>query len=309
MKNNRKKSEKGQKTTQKRAIYVGGNRNECRQLDETAPFRAHPSGLTLSCSLVTNHALNPNSPAGGSVFPSVHLAIVCPMANESQSAVKFVREVLSYCGSFAKVDFFIVLDKVSKDNTLELLRAEAVADPRIKPVWAPENRCIVDAYIRGYREALAAGAGWILEIDAGFSHRPADIPLFFETMAQGYDCVFATRFAKGGKIVGSSFQREMISRGGTILTNLLLNTKLSDMTSGFQLFKGEVLEKILTKGIYSRGPFFQTEMKAYCYHLHFAEIPITYSMASHAVGSASIKESFQQLWRLFELRRSGKLAI
>jgi hypothetical protein len=81
------------------------------------------------------------------------------------------------------------------------------------------------------------------------------------------------------------------------------------MTSGFQLFKRPVLESILEKGIYSRGPFFQTEMKAYCCNLNYAEVPIVYSMASHGVGAGSIKESLQQLGRLFELKRSGTLAI
>lgn len=243
------------------------------------------------------------------VLENTHLAIVCPMANESSSAVQFVQQVLGFCQAFRQVEFFTVLDKVSKDDTLERLRSLASEEPRLKPVWAPENRCIVDAYIRGYREAISSKADWILEIDAGFSHRPGDLPLFFETMARGYDCVFATRFAKGGKIVGSSLQREIVSRGGTVLANLFLNTKLSDMTSGFQLFRREILEKILTKGIYSRGPFFQTEMKAYCCLTNFAEVPITYSMASHAVGPGSIGESLRQLRRLYQLKRSGLLAI
>lgn len=237
------------------------------------------------------------------------MAIVCPMANESDSAVDFVRQVLEYCGDFQRVEFFVVLDRVSKDNTLDLLNAYAVRDPRLRPVWAPENRCVVDAYKRGYREAIESGADWILEIDAGFSHRPADIPPFFEAMAQGYDCVFATRFTKGGTIEGSSFKREMVSRGGTILTNLFLGTKLGDMTSGFQLFKRDVLKSILEKGIFSRGPFFQTEMKAYCQKLSWVEVPITYSMASHAVGAGSIKESLQQLGRLYKLKKSGTLSI
>lgn len=231
------------------------------------------------------------------------------MANEAGSAVEFVRQVLDYCGDFRKVDFFVVLDRVSQDNTLDLLKDYAGEDDRLTPVWSPENRSVVDAYRRGYREAIASGADWILEIDAGFSHRPSDLPPFFETMAQGYDCVFATRFAKGGKIEGSSFKREMLSRGGTILTNLILRTSLSDMTSGFQLFKREILESILDKGIYSRGPFFQTEMKAYCYKLNYAEVPITYSMASHSVGAGSIQESLQQLWRLYKLKRAGSLSL
>lgn len=231
------------------------------------------------------------------------------MANESHSAVDFVQQVLEFCGSFRQVEFFVVLDRVSKDDTLDLLRSYAEVDPRLNPVWAPDNRCVVDAYKRGYREAIASGSDWVLEIDAGFSHRPADLPAFFAAMAQGYDCVFATRFAKGGKIEGSSFQRELVSRGGTLLSNLILRTKLSDMTSGFQLFKKEVLVDILEKGIFSRGPFFQTEMKAYCHHLNYTEIPITYSMASHSVGAGSIKESLTQLRRLYRMKRSGSLYL
>lgn len=243
------------------------------------------------------------------VLNRTHLAIVCPMANEAGSAVEFVRQVLEYCDDFRKVEFFVVLDRVSKDNTLNLMRDYAAHDGRLAPVWSPENRSVADAYRRGYREAIASGADWILEIDAGFSHCPADIPPFFEAMAQGFDCAFATRFSKGGKIEGSSLKRALVSRGGTILANLVLRTKLADMTSGFQLFKRDVLQSILDKGVYSRGPFFQTEMKAYCYKLNYAEIPITYSMASHSMGAASIVESLQQLWRLYKLKLSGSLSI
>ena len=243
------------------------------------------------------------------VLNRTHLAIVCPMANESSNAIDFVKQVLGFCADFRKVEFFTVLDRVSTDGTLDLLKKYAAGDARLKPVWAPENRSVVDAYLRGYREAIASGADWILEIDAGFSHRPADLPPFFEAMAEGYDCVFATRFAKGGKIEGSSRKRELISWGGTFLTNLLLRTKLSDMTSGFQLFKKEILERILDKGIFSRGPFFQTEMKAYCFQMNFTEIPITYSMASHSVGTGTIMDSLRQLWRLFRLKMSGSLSI
>jgi dolichol-phosphate mannosyltransferase len=243
------------------------------------------------------------------VLQNTHLAIVCPMANESDSAVEFVQQILTYCSEFRKVDFLVILDRASKDNTFELMSQYAVVESRLSPIWAPENTCVVDAYRRGYEGAIGSGADWILEIDGGFSHRPADLPRFFSTMAIGFDCVFATRFAKGGKIVGSSWKRALISRGGTFLSNLILSTKLSDMTSGFQLFRRDVLERILQKGIVSRGPFFQTEMKAYCQGLHVAEVPITYSMASHAVGMASLRESLVQLKRLYRLKNKDMLTI
>jgi dolichol-phosphate mannosyltransferase len=239
----------------------------------------------------------------------IRLAVVTPMANEGADAVEFVRQVLAQCGGFQRVEHFIVLDKVSKDDTQEILNEYARTERRLTVVWAPENRCVVDAYVQGYREALKSGADWVLEIDAGFSHQPSDIPPFFDEMEKGYDCVFATRFGKGGKVENSSLKREIVSKGGTILTNLLLGTKLSDMTSGFQLFRAEVLEKILEKGLFSRGPFFQTEMKAYCSKLNFVELPITYRAASHSIGSSAVKESFTQLQRLRELKRTGQLYI
>jgi len=242
-------------------------------------------------------------------FDQIALGIVCPMANEGAAAVTFVVEVLATCKpwSFKSVTFFAILDNVSKDNTRDLVAALAREQPQVRVIWAPENRSVVDAYLRGYREALAAGCDWILEIDAGFSHQPADIPKFFETMAQGYQCVFATRFAQGGSISETSPRRRAVSRGGTALTNLLLGTKLTDMTSGFELFSRPVLQQVLDKGIRSRGPFFQTEIKTYCRGLRWAEVPIQYRAASHNVSNASLHDAFSNLWRLFRLRVSGQL--
>jgi dolichol-phosphate mannosyltransferase len=212
------------------------------------------------------------------------------MANEGTEAVRFVREVLEQCKGLGNVRFFAVLDKVTTDNTLDLLREYAKTEPRLRVVWAPENRCVVDAYIRGYREALAAGSDWILEIDAGFSHRPADIPQFFAAMQQGYDCVFG-------------------SRCGTILTNLMMGTRLSDMTSGFEMFSRRTLQGILETGIRSRAHFFQTEIKVYCRNLKITEVPIQYQAASPRLHGSAVKEALTQLWRLYRNRArqvSGK---
>ena len=109
---------------------------------------------------------------------------------------------------------------------------------------------MVDAYLRGYREALAAECDWILEIDAGFSHQPDDIPQFFDKMDEGYDCVFGSRFCNGGRIYDSSLKRNLISRGGTLLANLLLGTRLKDMTSGFEMFSRPALEGVLDRALY-----------------------------------------------------------
>jgi dolichol-phosphate mannosyltransferase len=233
------------------------------------------------------------------------------MANERDSAERFVREVLAACEPFRfkSVTLFAVLDRVSRDGTLDLLRELEAAVPQLRVVWAPENRCVVDAYLRGYREALDAGCDWVLEIDAGYSHQPSDIPRFFEKMSEGHDCVFGTRFSHGGRISESSLKREVVSRGGTLLTNLLLGTKLSDMTSGFELFSRAALEEVLRRGVNSRGHFFQTEIKAHCHGLRVAEVPIHYRAASDSVNNNVLKDAFVNLWRLFRARPSRGRAV
>jgi dolichol-phosphate mannosyltransferase len=238
------------------------------------------------------------------------LGIACPMANEVDSAARFVGDVLATCRAerrFSAIGFFAVLDRVSCDGTYDALTELQPTTPELDVIWAPENRSVVDAYRRGYRAALAFGADWILEIDAGYSHRQDEIPRFFVKMGEGYDCVFGSRFCDGGAMRDNALGRRILSRGGSLLSKAALGSPLTDLTSGFQLFSRAALESILQKGIQSRGPFFQTEMKAYSGRLRTTEVPITYRGGNHAIGQAALADALAGLWRLYRLRRQGAL--
>jgi dolichol-phosphate mannosyltransferase len=173
-------------------------------------------------------------------------------------------------------------------------------------VFAPENRSVVDAYFRGYREALAGDFDWILEMDGGLSHLPEQIPRFVEAMAGGrYDFAGGSRFTPGGSFDGP-WSRYLISRGGTWLTNRLLGTKMHDMTSGFECFTRDVLAGVVARGVRSRAHFFQTEIRAAMHDLRWVEIPIDYGCPSKSVGKASVTEAFRVLWALRRERRAKK---
>ncbi len=245
-------------------------------------------------------------------YAELKLGIVCPMANERNTAERFIEEVLAVCAAFhfKSIQFYAVLDRVSTDGTLDILKDMVQRCPSLKVIFAPENRNVVDAYKRGYNEAISDGVDWVLEIDAGFSHDPKDIPKFFEAMAAGkYDCVFGSRFSRGGRFEKGAFKSRFISFGGTQLVNILLGTKLSDMTSGFELFKASALAAILKRGILSRGPFFQTEIKVFAHHFKITEVPIIYSPTPHD-HPESIMDAFKNLMRLcrerFKNIRTGK---
>lgn len=237
-------------------------------------------------------------------YRNQYLGIVTPMANELATARDFVDATLKETAGypFRQVTMFAVFDKVCADGTKDVLGGYSKEEGRLKVVYAPENRCVVDAYMKGYRAALGAGCDWILEIDAGFSHNPMSIPGFLDKIDGGYDVIYATRFTLGGKIVNSSFKRKCLSRFGGVVSNWLLGTRLGDMTSGFILYSRAALEHVLSQGVESKGPFFQTEMKYHARKMRSAEVPIIYSGASHDVGKRAVDDAKFHLKRLFKNR-------
>lgn len=226
---------------------------------------------------------------------ATHLGIVIPLANEESTIDELIERILRQVPRETKI--FCVIDTISKDRTREKIQAWGKKDSRVILVWAPENRCVVDAYFRGYREALKNNCDWILEMDGGFSHTPEEIPRFLQAMEQGYDFAGGSRFMKGGKYIHPRI-RYCISLFGTWLTNFLVGTKMKDMTSGFECFTRNALERVIQEGVKSRAHFFQTEIRIMMHEYHWVEVPITYRNPSSKVGKASLKESFTRLWAL-----------
>jgi dolichol-phosphate mannosyltransferase len=230
-------------------------------------------------------------------LPRPMLGVVIPLANEEATVDELLDRLLPHLDDADRA--FCVLDGVSKDGTRAIVGARSAADPRVALVWAPENRSVVDAYFRGYREALDAGCGWILEMDGGLSHRPEEVPRFLDAMATGVDFAAGSRFCPGGRYLGFG-KRYLISRGGSLLANRLLGTRMHDMTSGFECFTREALEHVVERGVRSRAHFFQTEIRFMLRDWRWTEVPITYSHPSASVGSSNLKEAVRNLRALRE---------
>ena len=228
------------------------------------------------------------------------LAVVVPLANETATADEFLDRVGRQLLPTDLV--FCVVDHASTDDTWSRVLSRAADDPRVVPVWAPENRCVVDAYFRGYRAALDSTAEWILEMDGGFSHLPEDIPRFIEAMQHGADYAAGSRFAGNGSHRGA-WSRRLVSYGGTRLTNALLGTRMRDMTSGFECFTREALQHVVSRGVRSRRHFFQTEIRCLLRDWNWVEVPITYSAPSPSLSRAAVIEALRNLWWLRTQRR------
>jgi dolichol-phosphate mannosyltransferase len=239
----------------------------------------------------------------------VDFAIVIPMANEEPDFFPFVsvlKDTLDRIGS--GVAYFII-DNVSKDRTLELCRKLSKEDKRFITIFAPENRNIVDAYLRGYREALENMHELVIEMDAGMSHDPRALPMFLRVLNEGNECAFGSRFINGGSICDSTWKRTFISRFGTFLSNVFLGSRMRDMTSGFQGFHQEIVKKFIDYKFRSTGHFYQTELRYLLRKTKFFEVPIHYRAPSPSISGNSVKNSLKGLFYYFGQRLKGSPAI
>ena len=233
-------------------------------------------------------------------------AAVVPMANEEDDFTLFTDEMTRILDRLQTGTVYMVVDSVSKDMTWELCCQLAEHDSRYRAIWAPENRNLVDAYIRGFKEAYSKGHDIIVEMDAGMSHDPKAIPMFLRVLNEGNECAFGSRFINGGSMSDSPLKRRFLSYGGTLLANMLLGTKLFDMTSGFQGFHANVIGKLLGYQFHSTGHFYQTEVRYLLRNHRFAEIPIHYKAPSPRVSRNAIRNSLKVLAYYFIRRICGR---
>jgi dolichol-phosphate mannosyltransferase len=248
-----------------------------------------------------------NTEHSGSRLPQrPKLGVAVPLANEEETIGNFLDRVLVHLQAQDRV--YCVLDNMCKDRTRAIVSERSAQDPRIVLVWSPENRCVVDAYFAGYRAAYGDGCEWILEMDGGLSHPPEEIPLFIKGMESGCDFVGGSRYLPGGTHK-SPWNRVLVSKGGTLLARLLLNAKMTDMTSGFECFNRKAMQLVLKNGVASKANFFQTEIRFMMHDLRWMEVPIGYQNQNFRIGRSSIREAFRILWQLRVAMRQNQRRV
>ncbi|MES2372533.1 MAG: glycosyltransferase family 2 protein [Bacteroidota bacterium] len=236
-------------------------------------------------------------------------AVVIPMANEEADFEPLIFLLTETLDNYKTGTVYFVVDNVSKDNTLHLCTALSAKDSRFKTIWAPENKNVVDAYLRGYQEALKNNHEIIIEMDAGLSHDPRAIPMFLRVLNEGNECAFGSRFINGGSISDSNWRRYFLSKFGTILSNVLLGTNMYDMTSGFQGFHASIARKFVDHSLLSKAHFYQTEIRYLLRETRYAEVPIHYKAPSPRVSKKAILNSFQVLFYYFIQRLKSNTQI
>ena len=224
--------------------------------------------------------------------------VILPTFNERDNLPNIVPAILAQGPHFD----VLVVDDNSPDGTGQLADELAAADPRVTVLHRDEKRGLGTAYVAGFKQALARGCDFIFEMDADFSHDPADLPRLLEA-AQGADVVIGSRWIPGGGARNWSWLRTFISRGGSIFARTVLRLPIADLTSGFKCFRRRVLASLNLDGVGSNGYAFQVEVNYLCSRRGYriAEVPIVF--VDRRVGKSKMSrkifaEALTMVWKL-----------
>jgi dolichol-phosphate mannosyltransferase len=166
----------------------------------------------------------------------------------------------------------LVVDDGSPDGTGTIADELAAADPRIRVRHRVAKQGLGKAYLDGFRVALAAGAAYIVQMDADFSHDPATLPALLDPVVGG------SRYTPGGGVVDWGIARRVVSRGGSMFARLVLGLDPHDLTGGFKAWRASTLQAVPFDGVHAGGYVFQIEMtfRASRAGARIREIPITF---------------------------------
>ncbi len=229
--------------------------------------------------------------------------VVVPTYNELENLPELVAQV----ERLPMQPDMLVVDDNSPDGTGELADRMAADRPWLRVLHRPGKAGLGTAYREGFRYALAQGYGAIGEMDADLSHDPAYLPAMMSAL-ENADLVLGSRYVPGGGVRNWGIVRKIISRGGSLYSQLILGLPVHDLTGGFKLFRREVLERMDLDRVRSNGYSFQIEMTYRALRLgcRVVEVPIIF--VDRRVGKSKLSRQVMVEAMLMVPRlRLGKL--
>lgn len=215
--------------------------------------------------------------------------VIIPMYNEKENARAIIEAVLSLQPSFD----ILVIDDNSPDGTADIVKELMAENPgRVNLMQRPGKLGLGTAYIAGFKWSLEHHYEYIIEMDADFSHNPADLPALRTACAEeGYDVAVGSRYVSGVNVVNWPMGRVLMSYYASAYVRFVTRMKVRDTTAGFVCYTRRVLETINLDAIKFKGYAFQVEMKFTAVRCGFRikEVPIIF--VNRVLGSSKMNTS------------------
>ena len=228
--------------------------------------------------------------------------VIIPTYNEIENISRIVPAVFAIEGGY----HILVIDDGSPDGTADAVRKMQAEYPdRLFLVCRSGKQGLGTAYVAGFRWACAKDYDYVFEMDADFSHNPADLPRLLAACTQGgADMSVGSRYCDGVNVVNWPMGRILLSYCASIYVRTVLGFKIFDSTAGFVCYSRRVLETIDLDKIRMKGYGFQIELKYTAHKLGFriAEVPVIF--VNRKAGTSKMSGSIfgEAFWGVIALR-------
>jgi dolichol-phosphate mannosyltransferase len=249
---------------------------------------------------------------------SQNLVIVLPTYNERENIQALIPALLKELRRVPYVSHILVVDDNSPDGTADAVRALMRESPSLH-LLSGAKRGLGAAYVRGMRHALTAlSADVVVQMDADFSHDPADVPRLLHALAQPADFVIGSRYVRGGSIPSNwGWHRKANSSVGNLIARYLAGLYgVRDCTAGFRAIRASILRQIELHTLRVKGYAFQVALlhRAARLGARVVEIPVHFidrKMGESKLGLSDIIEFIINAWwiRLWSARTFIKFCI
>jgi dolichol-phosphate mannosyltransferase len=201
----------------------------------------------------------------------------------------------------------LVVDDDSPDGTGRLVLERADQEPRLHVLVRRGRRGLGSATLEGLELARRHGFEIVVNLDADFSHDPADVPRLVAALGPGGPgspaVAIGSRRVPGGRVVGWPLSRHVASRLVCWFTRLVLGVPVRDASSGFRAVRLAVLGRVT--GPFAEGYAFQED---FLWRVHRAggrivEVPITFTDRTRGRSKAGLAESCRSIGDLVRLAR------
>lgn len=189
----------------------------------------------------------------------MRVVLIIPTYNERGNIGRLIEELQSVFESLPHDMHILVVDDNSPDGTIDVVREHQRRWPNVHALQGAKQG-LGAAYIRGMRHAIdALRVDAVFEMDADFSHKPADVPRLLAALDAGADFAIGSRYVTGGSIPHEwGLYRRLVSLFGNLAARYVAGIyRVRDCTAGFRAIRAEVLRRITLERFQVQGYAFQ----------------------------------------------------
>ena len=228
--------------------------------------------------------------------------VIIPTYNEIENIAKIIAAVFAIPGGY----HILVIDDGSPDGTAAAVKALQAAHPdRLFLVERSGKLGLGTAYVTGFKWALERDYDYVFEMDADFSHDPADLPRLLAACTEGgADMSVGSRYCDGVNVVNWPMGRILMSYCASIYVRSILGFRIYDSTAGFVCYSRRVLETLDLDAVRMKGYGFQIELKYTAHKLGFriAEVPVIFVNRKEGTSKMSGSIFGEAFWGVLALR-------